>query len=80
MPSTTPLGLYGVNDLTPAEVTTMVGEGPLKLIQDVLTERNLVADAEAACDEFPGLLYSPIPRTKQCSTPAQERCLKRLKT
>jgi phosphoglycolate phosphatase len=39
-------GPYGVNDLTTTEVTSMVGEGPLKLIQDVLAERNLLADKE----------------------------------
>lgn len=39
-------GPCGVNDLNAAEVTALVGEGPSKLIQDVLTEHNLVADKE----------------------------------
>jgi len=39
-------GPYGVNDLTTTEVTAMVGEGPSKLIRDVLTERNLVVEKE----------------------------------
>jgi phosphoglycolate phosphatase len=45
-------GPCGVNDLTATEVTAMVGEGPLKLIQDVLTERNLVADKEMLVTRF----------------------------
>jgi phosphoglycolate phosphatase len=45
-------GPLGVNDLTATEVTSMVGEGPLRLIQDVLAERNLVADAEMLVTNF----------------------------
>jgi phosphoglycolate phosphatase len=45
-------GAYGVNDLTTAEVTALVGEGPSKLVQDVLTERNLSADREILVTRF----------------------------
>jgi phosphoglycolate phosphatase len=45
-------GAYGVNDLTTAEVTTLVGEGPSKLVQDVLKERNLSADREILVTRF----------------------------
>lgn len=45
-------GAYGVNDLTTAEVTALVGEGPSKLVQDVLTEHNLSADREILVTRF----------------------------
>ena len=45
-------GPCGVNDLTSTEVTAMVGEGPSKLIHDVLARRNLLSDAEALVKRF----------------------------
>ena len=53
------LGPCGVNDLNAAEVTALVGEGPSKLIQDVLTEHNLVADKEILVTLFLDY-YNPI--------------------
>jgi phosphoglycolate phosphatase len=43
---------YGVNNLTTAEVSRLVGEGPSKLIEDVLRERNLHSDVEALVTRF----------------------------
>jgi phosphoglycolate phosphatase len=71
-------GPYGVSDLTPAEVTTMVGEGPLKLVQDVLTERNLVAGAEALVTSFLDY-YTAHPVEKTALYPGTREMLETLK-
>jgi hypothetical protein len=40
------------------EVTELVGEGPSRLIHDVLTERNLAADKEKLVTRFMGHCWS----------------------
>ena len=45
-------GPYGISDLTTSEVTKLIGEGPLKLVQDVLTERNLLSDTKVLVTRF----------------------------
>jgi len=71
-------GPHGASDLTAAEVTTMVGEGPLKLIQDVLTERNLVADAEVLVTSFLNF-YTAHPVDKTALYPGTREMLETLK-
>ena len=71
-------GPYGVNNLTTTEVTAMVGEGPLKLIQDVLRERNLVADAEALVTGFLDY-YAAHPADKTVLYPGTREMFETLK-
>ena len=71
-------GPYGVNDLTTTEVTAMVGEGPSKLIQDVLTERNLVADTEMLVTRFLDY-YASHPADKTVLYPGTREMLETLK-
>jgi phosphoglycolate phosphatase len=71
-------GPYGVSDLTTAEVTTMVGEGPLKLIQDVLTKRHLVADKEMLVTRFLDY-YASHPADKTILYPGTREMLETLK-
>jgi phosphoglycolate phosphatase len=55
---------FGVNHLTTDEVTTLIGEGPLKLVQDALTKRNLLLDANVLVTRFIGYYAShPVDRT-----------------
>jgi phosphoglycolate phosphatase len=71
-------GPCGVNDLTTTEVTAMVGEGPLKLIQDVLTERHLVADKEMLVTRFLNY-YASHPADKTMLYPGTREMLETLK-
>ena len=71
-------GPYGVNDLTATEVTALVGEGPSKLIQDVLTERNLVADKEMLVTRFLDY-YESHPTDKTVLYPGTREMLETLK-
>ena len=69
---------FGVSDLTTTEVTVMVGEGPSKLIQDVLTERNLVADKEILVTRFLDY-YASHPVDKTVLYPGTREMLETLK-
>jgi 2-phosphoglycolate phosphatase len=71
-------GPSGVNDLSTTEVTAMVGEGPLKLIQDVLTERHLVADKEMLVTRFLDY-YASHPTDKTVLYPGTREMLETLK-
>jgi phosphoglycolate phosphatase len=71
-------GPCGVNDLTSTEVTAMVGEGPLKLIQDVLTKRHLVADKEMLVTRFLDY-YASHPADKTMLYPGTREMLETLK-
>lgn len=71
-------GPCGINDLTTTEVTAMVGEGPLKLVKDVLTERNLAADAEALVTRFLDY-YESHPADKTMLYPGTREMLETLK-
>ena len=71
-------GPYGVNDLTATEVTAMIGEGPSKLIQDVLTERNLVADKEMLVARFLDY-YESHPTDETALYPGTREMLETLK-
>jgi phosphoglycolate phosphatase len=68
----------GVSDLTSTEVTAMVGEGPLKLIQDVLTKRHLVADKEMLVTRFLDY-YASHPTDKTVLYPGTREMLEALK-
>lgn len=72
-------GPYGVNDLTTTEVTALVGEGPSKLIRDVLTERNLDADKEMLVTRFLDY-YTSHPTDKTVLYPGAREMLEALKT
>ena len=71
-------GPCGVNDLTTTEVTALVGEGPSKLIQDVLTERHLVADKETLVTRFLDY-YASHPTDKAMLYPGTREMLETLK-
>jgi phosphoglycolate phosphatase len=71
-------GPFGVNDLTTTEVTSMVGEGPLKLIQDVLAERSLLADKELLVKRFLNY-YESHPADKTVLYPGRREMLEALK-
>jgi phosphoglycolate phosphatase len=71
-------GLSGVNDLTTTEVAALVGEGPSKLIQDVLTGRNLVADKEILVTRFLDY-YASHPTDKTVLYPGAREILETLK-
>jgi phosphoglycolate phosphatase len=71
-------GPFGVNDLTAAEVTALVGEGPLKLVRDVLTKRNLIADTEALVTSFLDY-YTFHPTDKTVLYPGARKMLETLK-
>jgi phosphoglycolate phosphatase len=71
-------GPNGVNDLTTTEVTAMVGEGPLKLIQDILTERHVVADKEMLVSRFLDY-YASHPTDKTLLYPGTREMLEMLK-
>jgi phosphoglycolate phosphatase len=69
---------FGINDLTPEEVTSLVGEGPSKLVQDVLTECNLVADKDILVTRFLGY-YESHPTDKTVLYPGTREMLETLK-
>jgi phosphoglycolate phosphatase len=71
-------GPCGVNDLTSTEVTAMVGEGPSKLIHDVLAKRNLRSDAEALVTRFLDY-YTSHPTDKTMLYPGTREMLAALK-
>jgi phosphoglycolate phosphatase len=71
-------GPYGVNDLNSTEVTAMVGEGPLKLIQYVLTERNLLVDKELLVTRFLDY-YASHPTDKTVLYPGTREMFEALK-
>jgi phosphoglycolate phosphatase len=71
-------GPCGINDLTSTEVTAMVGEGPSKLIHDVLTERNLLSDGEALVTRFLDY-YASHPTDKTVLYPGVREMLETLK-
>ena len=71
-------GPFGVNDLTATEVTALVGEGPLKLVRDVLTKRNLIADTEALVTSFLDY-YAFHPTDKTVLYPGAREMLETLK-
>jgi phosphoglycolate phosphatase len=70
---------FGVKDLTPAEVAPLIGEGPLKLIQDALTKHNLFADPEVLVTQFLDY-YSAHPTDKTVPYPGARNTLEALKT
>jgi phosphoglycolate phosphatase len=72
------LGPYGVNDLTTTEVTALVGEGPSKLVQDVLTEHNLSADRDILVTRFLHY-YAAHPADKTVLYPGTREMLETLK-
>jgi phosphoglycolate phosphatase len=71
-------GPFGVNNLTATEVTLLVGEGPLKLIRDVLTERNLIADKEMLVTRFLDY-YAAHPTDKTVLYPGAREMFETLK-
>lgn len=71
-------GPCGISDLTTSEVTKLIGEGPLKLVQDVLTERNLVADKEMLVTRFLDY-YVSHPADKTVLYPGTREMLETLK-
>jgi phosphoglycolate phosphatase len=71
-------GPFGVNNLTTTEVTSLVGEGPLKLVRDVLTERNLIADKENLVTRFLDY-YAAHPTDKTLLYPGAREMLETLK-
>ena len=71
-------GPSGVNDLTTTEVTALVGEGPSKLVQDVLTERNLAADKDVLVTRFIDY-YASHPVDKTVLYPGTREMLETLK-
>ncbi|MBA4391067.1 MAG: hypothetical protein C0399_09025 [Syntrophus sp. (in: bacteria)] len=68
----------GVNDLTPAEVAPLIGEGPSKLIQDVLAKYNLLSDKEALVARFLDY-YTSHPTVKTVPYPGTRETLETLK-
>jgi phosphoglycolate phosphatase len=71
-------GPCGVNDLTTTEVTALVGKGPSKLIQDVLTKYSLVADKEILVTRFMDY-YASHPTDKTVLYPGTREMLETLK-
>lgn len=71
-------GLCGIDDLTTTEVTALVGEGPSKLVRDVLTERNLLSDAETLVTRFLDY-YESHPTDKTVLYPGTREMLETLK-
>ena len=69
---------FGINDLTTEEVTSLVGEGPSKLVRDVLAEYNLVADKEILVARFLGY-YESHPTDTTVLYPGTREMLETLK-
>lgn len=69
---------YGVSDLTAAETTPLIGEGPAKLVQDVMAKRNLSGDTKELVTRFLDY-YNSHPADKASLYPGAGQMLDALK-